>query len=92
MCFSQDPQLRANVLTNRPVNGDVLPNSRRRFVRDRPKYLVGKHLDRGVVGIHASHTGLPHVSGTGDWFFDRLGRRNRQVLLLGHRLLQQLGE
>jgi hypothetical protein len=66
MRLSHDPQLRASVLTNRPVNGDVLSSGRRRFAGDRPKHLVAKHLDLGVVGIRTSRTRVPHVSGKQD--------------------------
>ena len=86
------PSCALSDLTNRPVDGDVLPNGRRQLAGDSPKHLVAKHLDRGVVGIRASRTGVPHVSGKRDQFFDRLGRLDRQVLLLGHRLLRQLRE
>jgi hypothetical protein len=39
-----------------------------------------------------SHTGVPNVTGKWNQFFDRLGRRGRQLLVLEYLLLLQLRE
>ena len=105
--FDQNPHLRPDSLSDRPVDGHIVPHGAEQLLGDDAKRFVAENLHGAVVHLQCviegnlilceserfpSATSLAHVLGEGNQLLDDLGGFDGPVLVSPNRALEQLGE
>ncbi len=105
--LDQPAQIRAHILSQRPINRHIIAHSPHQFAGNGAKRLIAQNLNRTIIGLKRvvksqfilSHTkaltprlNLAHVLPQLNQLINNIRRLNGAILVAMNRLLQHIGE